>query len=555
MIKMFGTSFGSSARERKSKRSSMVSRSPTLTERVGLMMQPIEHTTSGSLVTLDCKSIRARASSSGSKTFKFVLPVRLRQPCGATDKALLMKTFLCWLAFGIAMIAPSMAPPVAWAQTLPKATAQHLPRWRGFNLLEKFYRNSNGNGPFLESDFRLIHQLGFNFVRLPMDYRVWIKEDDWHEFDETQLREIDQAVAWGKKYSIHVCINFHRAPGYTVAKPPEATDLWTDPNTQQVCAEHWAMFAKRYQGVPNEQLSFNLFNEPSDVSTAAYLDVVRKIAAAIRAEDPQRLIISDGLGWGREPIPELAPLQIAQATRGYTPMDISHYKATWVAGADQYTDPIWPRVMAYGTLYLPSKPGMSAEAKQPLVIEARFDRATPLRMHVNVVSSKATLVARADGAVFWEKTFVSGPGPGQWKQVNFVPQWNTYQNLYDRDYEAIIPAGTRRVELAVTEGDWLSLSEIGLRRTDGQEDRLVLRSGWDQPVANVAYDAKNREQTFTGAKMEDRRWLWKTTSSALAAGPAAGHWSDGWRIRLSQPDTPRCHLGLDGRLPGQLAAG
>ena len=92
------------------------------------------------------------------------------------------------------------------------------------------------------------------------------------------------------------------------------------------------MFAKRYRGIPNEQLSFNLLNEPSGVSAAAYVNVAGKIVTAIRAQDPQRLIISDGLEWGRDPIPELAPLRIAQATRGYTPMDITHYKATWVSG-------------------------------------------------------------------------------------------------------------------------------------------------------------------------------------------------------------------------------
>ncbi len=420
------------------------------------------------------------------------------------------KKLVYWLALGIAAIAQSTSLPVTCAQSLPDATAQHLPRWRGFNLLEKFYRRGDANGPFLESDFRLIHEWGFNFVRLPMDYRVWIKNDDWNQFDEAQLRHIDQAVAWGKKYSIHVCINFHRAPGYTVAKPPEATDLWTDPVAQQVCAQHWAMFAKRYRGIPNQQLSFNLFNEPSDVSKAAYLNVVGKIAAAIRAEDPQRLMISDGLGWGREPIPELAKLQIALATRGYTPMDVTHYKASWVSGADQYPVPIWPRLMANGRLYAPSKPGVSAEARRPMVMEATFDRATPLRMRVNVVSSKATLVATADGNVFWQKTFVPGPGTGEWKQENFVKEWNTYQNVYDRDYEAIIPAGSKRVELAVTEGDWLTLSEIAVRTADGQEDLLVLRTEWDAPVAQLVYDAKNRKQPFVGPNMEDRQWLWET---------------------------------------------
>jgi len=241
------------------------------------------------------------------------------------------------------------AAEIAAVEPLPTPTPNKLPRWRGFNLTNKFQRDWN-NGPFEEDDFKLIHELGFNFVRLPMDYRVWTDRDDWTKFNEPPLKEIDQAVDWGGKYGIHVLINFHRAPGYTVASPPETKSLWTDAEAQRVCALHWAMFARRYKGIPNERLSFNLFNEPANIEPAVYVEVVKKIAAAIRAEDPNRLIISDGLGWGRHPIPELIPLRIAQATRGYTPMDVTHYRANWVSGADQYPLPQWPRLAAYGTL-------------------------------------------------------------------------------------------------------------------------------------------------------------------------------------------------------------
>jgi aryl-phospho-beta-D-glucosidase BglC (GH1 family) len=86
------------------------------------------------------------------------------------------------------------APPSA-KNWLP-ATPEKLPRWRGFNLLEKFTLGG-GHKPFLEDDFRMISQLGFNFVRLPMDYRLWIKNGNWEEFDEATLKEIDQAVGWG----------------------------------------------------------------------------------------------------------------------------------------------------------------------------------------------------------------------------------------------------------------------------------------------------------------------------------------------------------------------
>ena len=51
------------------------------------------------------------------------------------------------------------------------ALAKKLPRWRGFNLLEKFHVAENK--PFLETDFQWMSEWGFDFVRLPMDYRCW----------------------------------------------------------------------------------------------------------------------------------------------------------------------------------------------------------------------------------------------------------------------------------------------------------------------------------------------------------------------------------------------
>lgn len=116
----------------------------------------------------------------------------------------------------------------------PDATPKHLPRWRGFNLLDKFMADQQK--PFQERDFADIAELGFNFVRLPLDYRCWTDREDPKKLKEPVLKEIDQAVEFGRKYGVHVQINFHRAPGYTVASPPEPKVLWTDPEVQGVCA-------------------------------------------------------------------------------------------------------------------------------------------------------------------------------------------------------------------------------------------------------------------------------------------------------------------------------
>jgi endoglucanase len=227
---------------------------------------------------------------------------------------------------------------------LPTPTAEKLPSaWKGFNLLTMFYLNEKKKAHvFEEGDFKLISEWGFNFVRLPVDYRIIIKGKDWNEMDEEAMRQMDRAVELGKAYNVHTCINLHRAPGYTVANPPEKTNLWTDSEPQEAFARMWAFFAQRYKGTPNENLSFNFINEPQSIDDKAYSAVIKKAAAAIREKDPQRLLIADGLDWATKPSALLRGLGVAQATRGYEPHKLTHYKAEWVGGADKYPLPQWP---------------------------------------------------------------------------------------------------------------------------------------------------------------------------------------------------------------------
>ena len=124
--------------------------------------------------------------------------------------------------------------------------------------------------------------------------------------------------------------------------PKEPLDLWSNDKALEACAFHWAHFAKRYKGVPNERVSFDLLNEPGAIPEKTYVRVVTRLVEAIRAEDPDRLIIADGLRWGRDPVHGLAQLGIAQSTRGYDPMQISHYKASWIGGSDKWPEPTWP---------------------------------------------------------------------------------------------------------------------------------------------------------------------------------------------------------------------
>lgn len=238
------------------------------------------------------------------------------------------------------------APP----PPLPDPTPGKLPRWRGFNLLEKFTKRRGGNPPFREEDFEWIAELGFNFVRLPMSYLCWTDPADWRALREEELKHINQAVEFGRRHGVHVNLNFHRAPGYCVNPPAEPKSLWSDAEALDVCALHWGAFARRYKGIPNRNVSFDLFNEPNDQPDDTYVRIVTRLVEAIRAEDPQRLIVADGLRWGNKPVPKLAPLGIAQSTRGYQPMRVSHHGASWVNGQNWPT-PSWPLKLKAGDVW------------------------------------------------------------------------------------------------------------------------------------------------------------------------------------------------------------
>ena len=362
---------------------------------------------------------------------------------------------------------------------LPAATWDRLPRWRGFNLLEKFHRdNRDSNRAYQEWDFDTIADWGFDFVRLPMDYRIWTDAPDTYR--EAPLKDIDQAVAWGRARGIHVSLNLHRGPGYTVASPKETLDLWSDGpdgvEARRQFAGQWRMFAARYRGIPSAELSFNLLNEPAEVAPPKYERAARAAVEAIRSEDPDRLILADGRGWGREPAEELIPLKVAQCTRGYDPMAVTHYGASWVNGGQWPLPSAWPIPAApAGILYGDWK----KEWQSPLVLRGALPSPAECAIHVRQVCAMAVLVMRADGREVYRHELKPGPGAGEWKTSEHVAQYNTWKADYDREFAAALPAGTREIAIALDQGDWAEFSRVTVRPAGGgRAVTLVSAPSW-----------------------------------------------------------------------------
>ncbi len=249
-----------------------------------------------------------------------------------------------------ALAAISLAGLECRTLAAPEHAISGFRRYRGFNLTEK----AGGWGPrkrFNEEDFEIMADWGMNFARIPMSYWNWASKDSWYTIIEDTMTDIDEVVEFGKQYDVHINLNFHRVPGYCInGRNLEPMDLFNDtPERMQKALDavvyHWKFFARRYKGISSSRLSFDLINEPPKrTDETRYVEIVRALVKGIREEDPDRLIVVDGKDIGRNPVLGIVDLGVVQSTRGYDPMSLTHYTATWVPEDEfeTFNFPTWP---------------------------------------------------------------------------------------------------------------------------------------------------------------------------------------------------------------------
>ncbi|MDX2250061.1 MAG: cellulase family glycosylhydrolase [Bacteroidia bacterium] len=241
-----------------------------------------------------------------------------------------------------------------------------LPRWKGFNLLDFFSPDpANAREGTKEEYFKWMADWGFDFVRIPMAYPSYLKFDRTQNITTDRIRKVDrkatdrieELVYQAHKYGLHVSMNLHRGPGYCVnAGFYEPYNLWRDQEALDDFCWHWKFWAKRFKNISSEKISFDLLNEPSmredmndqhskrsAVPGEVYRKVAKAAAEAIWSVNPDHRVIADGNNVGRDVIPEITDLNIAQSCRGYNPGIISHYKAPWVyKDTENLPEPKWP---------------------------------------------------------------------------------------------------------------------------------------------------------------------------------------------------------------------
>jgi endoglucanase len=198
--------------------------------------------------------------------------------------------------------------------------------------VEAFYQNWRNNF-ITKADIDYIGSQGFNVVRLPMHYELFLTNaqravrnsvahnsgnynnyvnnlTSWYNsntlFNDANLegfRIIDSLLSWCGANNIYVILDLHAAPGAqgTDANISDAlvgNDLWNKAIYRDLTVRLWQRISTRYIN-DNRVAFYDLINEPNNVpSNPPIHDLFERLINAVRAQGDNHLLMLEGNGWG-----------------------------------------------------------------------------------------------------------------------------------------------------------------------------------------------------------------------------------------------------------------
>jgi endoglucanase len=198
--------------------------------------------------------------------------------------------------------------------------------------VETFFQNWRNNF-ITKADIDYIASLGFNCVRIPMHYELFLTSaqravrnsvarnsgnynnyvnnlTSWYNsnalFNDAGLegfRTVDSLLNWAGANNMYVILDLHAAPGAqgTDANISDAlvgNDLWNKSIYRDITVRLWQRLSARY--INDDRVAmYDLINEPNNVpSNPPIHDLFERMINAIRAQGDNHLLMIEGNGFG-----------------------------------------------------------------------------------------------------------------------------------------------------------------------------------------------------------------------------------------------------------------
>ena len=158
-------------------------------------------------------------------------------------------------------------------------------------------------------DLVLLKDAGFDTVRVPFTYRLFLDDEHGETWHDEGFAPLDRAIGWARELGLWIVLDMHGAPGgQTGANIDDSTGtpwLFESRESQDRMTLVWRRIAERYRS-ERAVLAYELLNEP----IAPYNDwkkyndalqpLYKQVTAAIRAVDPDHVIVLGGAQWNTE---------------------------------------------------------------------------------------------------------------------------------------------------------------------------------------------------------------------------------------------------------------
>lgn len=201
-----------------------------------------------------------------------------------------------------------------------------------------------------EEDIRTIAGIGFDHVRVPVDYNVL--QDDEGKIKEEGFAYLENCRKWCEKYGMNMIIDLHECYGYSFdpLKEMDRRAFFYDTDLQERFLDLWRVIAEKFNDYP-DSVAFEPLNEVvlMDVKDA-WNDVASRYVEMMRTIAPASYIVIGGVCYNNVNTVKYinVPLdnRIVYNFHCYDPHIFTHQGAYWVHGMPEDFRIGYPKTLA-----------------------------------------------------------------------------------------------------------------------------------------------------------------------------------------------------------------
>lgn len=187
-----------------------------------------------------------------------------------------------------------------------------------------------------EDDFERLEQLGFDFVRLPID-EVQFWDEKGNKLPEA-WELLNNAIRWAEKHHLRTIVDMHivRAHYFNAVNEgqKDANILFTSDKAQQNLINMWSQLSDVLKGYSTDSVAYEFLNEPVADEHEQWNKLIFKVHKALRKLEPQRTLVIGSNKWQGTwtfkylRIPK-GDKNIILSFHYYEPQALTHYGAPW----------------------------------------------------------------------------------------------------------------------------------------------------------------------------------------------------------------------------------